>query len=186
MREEMTWNERVAHIILKSKNNKHGFKDWLLSKEYMKGQYFDYFMYSRLFNIYKSLTQEDRDHFIVVSGKEGSGKSTLALQIASVLDPKFNLNNVFFKINAFVAALRTAQIGDTFVLDEGNLFIFSRESMKDENKLMLKLFAIMRQKRLCIIINVPNFFTLDTYVRDHRADMLVYVHQRGKYVSFVK
>ena len=73
-----------------------------------------------------------------------------------------------------------------FVLDEGNLFLFSRESMSDSNRNMVKLFALMRQRNACIILNVPNFFTVDSYVRDHRVGTLNYLHARGKYQCFVR
>lgn len=181
MNDDITWEERTKNIMISSKNYTDSFKEWLLSKEHLGGNYFDSMLYRRCNHIQHKINNNDRDHFIVVSGKEGLGKSTLALQIASFLDPSFNLSRVCFKMYDFVNALRTAKTGQTFILDEGNMFLFSRESMGEGNRLMLKLFALLRQKNLCIIICVPNFWTLDSYVRDHRVDTLMWVHTKAKY-----
>lgn len=184
--EEKSWKEIVEHIVYKSKNWKPDFKKWLLSKEYLGGYFFNPLLYSRLYNIKKSINEDDMDHFIVVTGKEGTGKSTLAVQIASLVDPTFNLNRVCFKMADYLNQLRHSKPGQAFILDEGNMFLFSRESYSEDNRFMVKLFALMRQRNLLTIICVPNFFTLDSYVRDHRADTLIYSHKRGKFICYVK
>ena len=181
-----SWDEIVEKIMHDCRKNKPQFKKWLKKKENLKGYFFDSYMHYKLFNVQKRINEEDYDHFIVVAGGEGSGKSTLAIQIACMVDPKFKLSNICFKMADFLKQIEESKPGQTFVLDEGNMFLLSREAFSQDNIFMVKLFAIMRQKNLCVIICVPNFFTLDSYVRDHRVDTLVYVHKRGKYVAFVK
>ena len=131
---------------------------------------------------------EEPNHNFVANGMviHNSGKSTFAIQLACVLDTNLNLSKLLYEPSNFIKKIRDSKPGDCLVLDEGNLFLFSRESMGSNNKFMVKLFAIMRQKNIIIIINVPNFFTLDSYVRDHRTDTLVYVHERGQFRVFVR
>jgi hypothetical protein len=45
----------------------------------------------------------------------------------------------------------------------------------------VKLFAVMRQRNVIVGICVPNFYTLDSYVRDHRVDTLIHIKSRGQY-----
>lgn len=184
--ELFNWDEIVNKIYNDVKKNKPQFKAWLKTKENLGGYFFDSYMHYKLYNVQKVINQDDFDHFIVVCGKEGTGKSTLAIQMACMIDPNFKLTNICFKMYDFLEQLKEAKPGSTFILDEGNMFLLSREAFSSDNIFMVKLFAIMRQKNLCIIICVPNFFTLDSYVRDHRVDTLVYVHTRAKYVTFVK
>lgn len=181
-----SWDEIVDKIYNDVKKKKPQFKQWLKKKEKLGGYFFDSYMHYKLYNVQKVINQDDYDHFIVIAGKEGCGKSTLGIQMACMIDPKFKLSNICFKMADFLKQLEDSKPGRTFILDEGNMFLLSREAFSQDNIFMVKLFAIMRQKNLCVIICVPNFFTLDSYVRDHRVDTLVYVHKRGKYVAFVK
>ncbi|MAF36864.1 hypothetical protein CL622_07135, partial [archaeon] len=181
--EESGWEGCIESIMKGGKSKNPNFKKWLLQKD-MGNYLFDAGLHLKTFNIQKSINNDDRDHFIVVCGKEGTGKSTLALQIACMLDPTFNLDRVCFKMIDFIKGMKETKPGQTFILDEGNLFLFSREAMSEDNKFMLKLFALMRQKNLCVIICVPNFFTLDSYIRDHRVDSLLYCHSKSKYIGY--
>lgn len=80
----------------------------------------------------------------------------------------------------YIEAIKLGMPGQCIILDEGNLFLLSRDAMSSQNKDALRLFALMRQKRLITIICVPNFFTLDTYVREHRVDTLFHIFRQSK------
>lgn len=162
------------------------FRKWLLTKEYCGHIMVSPLMWLRCFNIQYAVKKRDYDHFMVISGLEGMGKSTCAIQLASILDDNWNLSKLLYEPSTFVDKIENSVPGDVLVLDEGNLFLFSRESMSSDNRFMVKLFALMRQKNIIVIINVPNFFTLDSYVRDHRTNTLIYVHRRGQFRVFVK
>lgn len=182
--EKEGWDSCVQHIISSNKSKNEKFNSWVKEKD-LGNILFDPFLYLKGYNIQKKVNEQDRDHFIVISGKEGEGKSTIAIQLACVLDPSFCLSRICYEMADFLRMLRVAKKGQVFILDEGNMFLFNRESYSDDNRFMVKLFALMRQLNLIIIINLPNFFTLDSYVRDHRADMLINCHTRGKYVAYV-
>ena len=129
-------------------------------------------IYRHLFDIQRDMKAHNSDRMIVCTGLEGCGKTMLSLQIASVLDPSFNHERICYKKLDLLKQVRNAKPGQAFVLDEGNLFLNSRDHSSKDNKDMIKLFALYRELNLIIIINVPNFWTLDTYVRDHRVASL--------------
>jgi len=182
--DKFTWEEITEQIILKCNYDKPKFKNWLLTKEGLGGYYFSALLWLRAYHIQDKINNEDLDHFIVVTGKEGSGKSTLAIQLACVIDPNFKLNRICFTMMDFLKQIEDAPKGACFILDEGNLFLSSREAMTLGNRFMQKLMAVMRQRNLCVIINVPNFWTVDSYVRNHRTDTLIYVNSRGNFRAY--
>jgi len=183
MTEKFSWEEICDKILVDvGRENDNKFKEWLLSKE--QKRFFDSRTYLVCYEIYKKITCEQprRDHFLVVTSKEGSGKSTLAAQIASLVDPSFNANRVFFEPGKWFDFLSKAEPGQACQLDEGNLFLFSREALTGNNKRILKIMALMRQKQTLTIICVPNFWTMDTYVRKHRVDCTYYISKPGKFI----
>jgi hypothetical protein len=182
----MNWAEITEKIMVESECNTPAFKKWLLTKKNDGGVFFNPMIYRRAFYIQDDINNNDSDHFIVVSGKEGKGKTTIAICMACTIDPTFNISRICFKPIDFIKGIRNAPKGACFVLDEGNLFLFSRESLGADNIMMVKLFALMRQKNICVIICVPNFFTLDSYVRDHRVDTLINCTEKGQFQCYVK
>lgn len=184
--DRMTWEEIVEKVKSDCNIPSDKFGEWLKLKGNLTGGrlLFNSLLYGRLWAIMNSVTKDDRDHFIVVAGKEGTGKTTLAIQMGAVLSERFNLNSICFKPYNFIDNIDTSQKGDCIQLDEGNLFLFSREAMSGTNVDMVKIFALMRQRNLIVIICVPNFFTLDTYIRDHRVDTLINIEERGKFTCY--
>jgi len=185
---KMSWDEIVLKILNDTRSNSLKFKGWLNSKEVLGNYFFSSYAWKRVYNISKELNEMDADHFIVVAGGEGTGKSTLSIQLASVIDPSFCVERICFSMLDFIKGVRKATQGQAFILDEGNLFLFSRDAQSLDNKAMVKLFALMRQRNLCVIINVPNFWTLETYVRDFRVNTLFYLPKnkksRGRFTMF--
>lgn len=180
----LTWPE-IVDIILRENEAEDDkkFKEWLMSKEGI-GYNFSFRMWRAAYNVYKKLN-DDYDHFTVIVGREGKGKSTLGLKFCAAVSPTFSLKHICFSMEDFIQGLREAKPGDSFLLDEGALFLFSREAMSDTNRIMLKIFSIMRAKNLHVCICIPNFFTIDSYVRDHRVNSLFFVNDRGKLTVYV-
>jgi len=180
-----TWDVIKPKILKdtgQEKNKK--FSEWLDTKQHLNF-YFTSHLWFRAFKIAHAVNNEDRDHFIVNSGLEGSGKTTLSLQLAAVIDPTFCLDRICYRPEQFIEGIEHSKKGQAFVLDEGNLFLFSREAMGSNNKIMVKLFALMRQKNLCVIVNVPNFYTVDSYIRDHRVRTLLEIPKRGYFKCII-
>lgn len=158
----------------------NGFRDWLyLIRERGVPKYWDSLTYYRVYRIYKNL-QNNYDEVTVITGYEGSGKSVLASQIATVVTPSFTKDRIAYDPSDLPRAFKNLEKGETVWLDEGALFLFSRNAVKKENKLIIQLLSIVRQMNLHLIICVPNFFVVDTYLRDHRVKNLIHIHKNRK------
>ncbi len=189
----MSWPERVELIMQQSHCDSKDFKEWLLTKGELNKEHGSYFFHSilwhRCFEIQKSVLKHNQDHFIVVTGGEGSGKSTLSKQVGGVLDPTFSEKNLIHTKEMFIDAVRYFKPGQVLWLDEGILFLFSREAIGKDNREMVKLLTLMRQKNLIIIICIPRFKDIESKIREQRVDTYIHVskseHKRN-YICYNK
>jgi len=180
---KQTWEEIVQHVLTKTQRFKDiEFKEWLESKEHLK-YCLDPITYKYIHNIKKEL-DDDNDHVTVIVGREGSGKSRLALNYAAVTSPTFSMLHVCYKPDQLYKAIKASKKGDTILIDEGGLFLFSRDAMGSDTKSIVKLFTIVRQKNIHFIIAIPNFWILDSVIRDHRVKTLINVFERGSFEGF--
>jgi hypothetical protein len=150
-----------------------GFRQWLYLHK-GKPVYFDRLTYYMVYKIYQRI-RDNYDQITIVTGYEGSGKSVLASQISTMVSPEMSINHVGYEPKDLIKIFKNIKRGDTIWLDEGALFLFSRNSLKKENKILVELLSIVRQLNLHLVICVPNFFILDTYLRDHRVNSLFHV-----------
>lgn len=180
----LSWEEIVERISEKLKLNRESQKDniflkWLNSKKDV-GFLFDSVMIKRTWEISKRL-KRDYDHFLVISGYEGEGKSTLGIQLGSYIDPEFSQDKICYTATQFLNALVKVPKGSCILIDEGGQNLFSREAMTLTNRMLIKSFMVMRQRNLCVIICIPNFHLLDSYIRLHRVNTLIHLRRRGFY-----
>lgn len=145
--------------------------------------------YNRLFpylNIIKHRVNAlDYDCFIVVTGKERRGKSTFAAKLGWYMsDGKLKSQNICMDIDQFVKALQNAERGDIIIFDEAGTNLYSREAMTSINRMLTKAFMVSGIKNVVIILCIPSFFNLDTYIRNHRIDLLFHIPLRGKFKVF--
>lgn len=177
IRKSKTWPEIVELILEHSKeeDNKR-FREWLFSKEFI-GYHADYFLWRQAYGIQKKINTEDNDHFTVIAGIEGSGKSLLGLIMAAMVSPTFSMKHICFSISDFLKVIKEVKKGDTLMLDEGAIFLFSRESMSKDNRRVVKTFNLMRQLNLHIIVCIPNYNNMDSYIREHRVDTLLQIRK---------
>lgn len=134
----------------------------------------------------KLINEEDMDYVLVVTGRERIGKSTLALQIAKMMDPKFQVDQMVFDIPQLYNKVYQLEKGQAVVIDEGATSFFSRESMRDDNIEGVKLLTVMGERNLFVILCVPSFFIIDKYIREHRVSALIKVVARGKFQFYSK
>ena len=180
LEDRYSWEEIAERFCIQAQvpqKNQEDFKAWFLSKQAL-GVRFDAITYHRAYNTQRSL-KDDYDHFTVICGSEGSGKSTFAANYCAVVSPTFCMKNVCFVKNDLLQALETAKRGDSLILDEGALFLFSRESMSLDNRIVTKLFTLFRQLNLHVCICMPNFWMIDSFIRDHRVKTLFRIPKRG-------
>lgn len=135
----------------------------------------------------------DADFVIVLDGEEGSGKSVLAQQLASVLDPNFNIDKIAFNAEEFMNLVRNPErkAGDCIILDEAFAGLNARQSLSKINRAVVGLATEMRQLNLFCIIVLPSFFDLDRYFALWRCRALFHVYidkegRRGQYKVWKK
>lgn len=138
----------------------------------------------RLYNaiekkIKKRIQRKDQDLVWIIDGKERSGKSTFAMQLAKILDPDFNLNQVCMTPEEFTKAVTKAKKGDCIVYDEAFTGLSSRGSLTEINRMLVSLMMEMGQKNLYILIVMPTFFMLDKYVALFRAHGLFHIYEKN-------
>jgi len=144
-----------------------------------------------LLKIKKAVIHKDRDYVMCIDGEEGSGKSVLAQQVATILDPKFSIENITFNADQFIERLKKAPKYSCIVLDEAFSSANSRSSLTEVNRSLIAVATEMRQRNLFVIIVIPSFFDLDKYFALWRCRALFHVYfkkdgARGSYVIFPK
>ncbi len=114
----------------------------------------------------------NQDRIYGVTGREGSGKSTLAMQLAYVLDPTLTLKNIVFTSSQFEERIKTLSKYKALVFDESFNGLSSKGAISKENKRLVQLLMMCRQRNLFIFIVLPSFFLLEKYVAIFRSTAL--------------
>lgn len=128
------------------------------------------------------VTQQDYDAFIVVCGKERRGKSTLAAKIAWYISQgNMTADNICMEVEEFLQRLKASKKGEIIIFDEAGTALYSRDAMTNVNRMLTKSFMVSGIKNVCILICIPSFFNLDSYIRNHRIDLLINIPDRGKF-----
>ena len=119
-------------------------------------------------------------------GYERSGKSDFSIQQMFIVDKNPSLNRITFTAGEFRKAVDRAKFYQCIIADEGAESFFSKDAMKPENMENRKLLTKIGAKRLFIIINIPDFFLLDPYVRGHRVRSMCRIVGRGSVAFYSK
>jgi len=137
-------------------------------------------------DIIKKKIKEDRDFLLGIIGYEGSGKSNLGIQICKYIDPTFNINRITFTAEEFLMAVNRAKRYEAILMDEGIEAFFTRRSTSSSVVDVTKTLTQIRFKNLFIVLCIPNWFLLESYVRMHRIVGLCKILDRGKVAFFSK
>jgi excisionase family DNA binding protein len=132
------------------------------------------------------INNRDYDWVHLIIGGEGIGKSTLGLELCKYIDPKFCDWKIVFDLKQFKSAVMRAAKGSAIMIDEGALMLFSREALVTDVREAIKLFSAIREYNLFICINVPNFFIIDKYIREHRVKSVTRIVKRGWFHFYSK
>jgi hypothetical protein len=149
------------------------------------GFYMDTMLYNNI-QVGKKALRKDFDFFLVLDGGEGTGKSVLGQQIATAIDPTFNVDRVCFRAEEFKKAIISAEKYQAVVFDEAYGALSSRRAMSTINHTLVSLFTEIRQKNLAIILILPSFFDLDKYAAIHRSVMLIHIYHNHFKRGFFK
>jgi len=136
----------------------------------------------------------NQDWIFMIAGGEGSGKSNIGLQLASIIDPEFDLSTQM--VYSFAQEYSYLNFIHEFkdkpfravVFDEAVTALFSREHQKAEVRDAIKIFNMNRQLNHFSILIVPSFWSLDVDIRERRARTFIYVFQNeynfGRYYAY--
>ncbi len=143
----------------------------------------------KLDNIKKA--QENQwDAVFLIDGIEGCGKSTLGITCSWYLtNGKFKLYNICSGSKEAIEKLDKIPDGGTMLIDEGSLLFSSTDAMRTEQRNLIKILNVIRQKRMCLIIVSPSFFRLNRYISVDRGRFLIHVYttkdlKRGRFLYF--
>jgi len=123
----------------------------------------------------------DFDSLMIVDGQiEGSGKSVLAQQmgfyLANTVGSKFSVKNIVFTPKEFKAAVLNADKYTVIIWDEAYKGANKFRIMSSINQSIMSLLQQIRQRNLFIILVLPYFFDLTSYVAIPRSWFLIHVY----------
>lgn len=187
--QKFKWEEVVDMVANQIESRNPNFKrkefvEWYKTKEYV-GKPFDPTLIYMAWKSYKRLI-DDKDNVTVICGLEGDGKTTLGINLCSLISPNFNFNNTCFTNEELIRNMQSMGKTESILADEGGVMLFSREAMNTTNKMAIKLLMAVRNKNINFVICVPNFFNIDSYIREHRVNMLIQIRKRSHYRGFLR
>lgn len=142
---------------------------------------------NKRYNLHK---QGHQDTIIVVCGSEQLGKSRFVLRTEWCMDKelffkegKYNLDNIVFQgedhrermINCEKSIIHN---------DEGALSLYSRQAMTPENVKSNKKIMLCGYKHNLQFICIPDFFSIDSYIKNHRVMCVIKIFQGNKFKAW--
>lgn len=127
----------------------------------------------------KKIIKKDLDYVFIVAGKVGSGKSVFAQLIGHYLSGgQLTADQVVFTAEDFREQIMKAPKYQCIIWDECFRGASSRASMSSTNKTIHSLMQEIRQKNLFILLVLPNFWDLDSYLIRERSKGIFEVYAR--------
>ncbi len=155
-------------------------QEWIhLPKFSKEGFYLDGFIVDSYGSAKKVMKRKDVDLPTVVTGYPGSGKSTFVIQAATFCDHTFNHKRMCQSAEDFIEGIKTAKVGEAWVLDESYKDLNSSEVRRETGRALLNVMNIIRQKRLYIFIVLPNFFDLHKSIAIFRTRWLIHCYDKS-------
>ena len=135
--------------------------------------------------------KKDFDIVFIIDGNEGTGKSTLSFTCGWYLSGgKLTMNNIAEGTEDAIDKLEHLPDKSVLIIDEGSLMFSSRDAMRKENRQLLKILNVIRQKCMILIVVAPTFFELERYLSYRRSNFLLHVYldkktgNRGRFIYF--
>ncbi len=139
-----------------------------------------------LTSIREYILKNDADYWIGVDGMERSGKSTLAIQMCQHYNPEFSIDDIVFTGKEFRKRVLNSNPGDTILIDEGALILYSLENNTKEVRKIIKMVTTMGQYNLFTVCVVPKITVIVPYVREHRLKGYIHIYKKGTYAVYSK
>ena len=130
-------------------------------------------------NINKTL-DIDKDFPLIIDGLTGSGKSTLGIHLAKKGYVNFDINeHIIFSKNELIEKITTAEKGSYIILDEAINVLFKRDFANRQQKFLIRLLDMCRDRNLCLILCVPNFWSIDKHILEGRVRLRIHIAKTG-------
>lgn len=139
--------------------------------------------------ILKMITHRENKHdaIVVISGSRGMGKSVLGMNLMRILNGEsYFTEEAMRRLNIYQPGDLTETLdkcpdNSSLLVDEAINVLFKRDFAKKSQKVNIKIFNTHRDKRLIVFLLVPNFFDIDSSVRNSLIiKFWIHVHSRGK------
>lgn len=132
--------------------------------------------------VHKAL-DNDYDFVVLIDGKEGVGKSTLAGWLKALFEGEWNLDHVTYDGLDLLEDMNTAPAKTCLWMDEMKDAAYKRKFYSDLNIALAQAFGIVRSKNYFFILNIPNYWDLDTDLRT-RIDYRIYCEHKKRVRGF--
>lgn len=142
-----------------------------------------------LATIIKQMQHNKYDCIIVISGNRGTGKSTLAYKLGLNIGGFNAQRDICFTREEVMNSL-AKKVGKIIIADEMINVSFNRDFFESEQKDLIKMLNMYRDKKNILLACVPNFATLDkqflglTKIRIHVVRRGLAVLHRQKPTQF--
>jgi len=128
----------------------------------------------------KNTQRVDKDYIIIIDGGTGSGKSTIGIKLAIVGCPWFDLKkDIIFSRDELIEKISTARPGSFILVDEAINILFKRDFATKKQKFIIKLLDMCRDRNLCLILCVPNFWSMDKHILEGRVKLRMHIARTG-------
>lgn len=134
------------------------------------------------------------DNIIVIDGDEGQGKSEQAFgtcyYISYKSGRKYDIDNIFFDLDKLIKfAVSTKE--QVIHFDEAVLGLLTTNWQNKLQQKFIKLAMVARKKKHFIVLCIPKFHRLPSYLIEERAIALIHVYSRnnmekGRFCYFTK
>jgi hypothetical protein len=138
----------------------------------------------------KKIQKRNWDCVFIIDGVERSGKSTLGFVCGWYLsNGRITLNNIASGADDAIEKCGSLSDKSILIVDEGSLVFASRDSMKKEQRKLMKVINVIGQKNMIFIIILPSFFELNKIIAIQRSRFLLHVYTdkkltRGRFCYF--
>lgn len=132
--------------------------------------------------VHKAL-DNDYDFVVLVDGKEGVGKSTYAGWLKALFEGEWNLDHITYDGLDLLEDMNTAPAKTCLWMDEMKDAAYKRKFYSDLNIALAQAFGIVRSKNYFFILNIPNYWDLDTDLRT-RIDYRIYCEHKKRVRGF--
>lgn len=134
------------------------------------------------------LKDNEFDAVMAVTGFTGMGKSVLGITVGKKADGKefsFERNLVYKRSELSEKIKRSAPEGSYVHVDEAINVLFKRDFAQGDQRELIKLMNMCRDRHLILFFFLPDFFSLDKeIINTGRIRYWIHIYQRGRAYIF--